>query len=220
DEKPLQTLPTAGRNAFFLATITPGVTHTGDPQFVRQQDQTNSSLLQLGGGPRRGNNYTLDGVSIVDIRNRAVVIPSIEAVEELKVQVTTYDAEMGRTGGVFNMTGKSGSNAWHGSLLGQTRPAGAKSLQFFAQKACDNGSGSCEKPDTYYYLYGGSIGGPIVKNKTFFWGSIEGYKTDTTDDSVVRAPDDRMLSGDFSQGGVTIHNPPPTVPHPPRTHHP
>src|SRR6266540_2746979 len=64
DEKTIQTLPTAGRNPFFLATITPGVTHTGDPQFVRQQDQTNSSLLQLGGGPRRGNNYTLDGVSI------------------------------------------------------------------------------------------------------------------------------------------------------------
>ena len=90
----------------------PGVTHTGDPQFIRQQDQTNSSLLSLGGGPRRGNNYTLDGVAIVDIRNRATVIPSIEAVEEVKVQVTTYDAEMGRTGGgVFNMTGKSGSNS-------------------------------------------------------------------------------------------------------------
>jgi trimeric autotransporter adhesin len=219
DEKTLQTLPTAGRNAFFLATITPGVTHTGDPQFVRQQDQTNSSLLQLGGGPRRGNNYTLDGVSIVDIRNRAVVIPSIEAVEEVKVQVTTYDAEMGRTGGgVFNMTGKSGSNAWHGSLLGQTRPAGAKSLQFFAQKACDNGSGSCDKPDTYYYLYGGSIGGPIVKNKTFFWGSIEGYKSNTTDDSVVRAPDSRMLSGDFTQSGVTIYDPLSTVRNPDGTY--
>ena len=67
DSTTLQTLPTAGRNPFFLATITPGVTHTGDPQFIRQQDQTNSSLLSLGGGPRRGNNYTLDGVSIVDI---------------------------------------------------------------------------------------------------------------------------------------------------------
>ncbi|PYQ38347.1 MAG: TonB-dependent receptor, partial [Acidobacteria bacterium] len=129
DSSTLQTLPTAGRNPFFLATITPGVTHTGDPQFVRQQDQTNSSLLSLGGGPRRGNNYTLDGVSIVDIRNRATVIPSIEAVEEVKVQVTTYDAEMGRTGGgVFNMTGKSGANVWHGSLLGQNRPAKTRSL--------------------------------------------------------------------------------------------
>ena len=64
DAATLQTLPTAGRNPFFLATITPGVTHTGDPQFVRQQDQTNSSLLSLVGGPRRGNNYTLDVASV------------------------------------------------------------------------------------------------------------------------------------------------------------
>jgi hypothetical protein len=215
DEKTLQTLPTAGRNPFFLSTITPGVTHTGDPQFVRQQDQTNSSLLSLGGGPRRGNNYTLDGVAIVDIRNRATVIPSIEAVEEVKVQVTTYDAEMGRTGGgVFNMTGKSGANDWHGSLLGQTRPSGTRSLSYFAHKACEAGTGSCDKPDTYFYLYAGSIGGPIVKNKTFFWASIEGYKTDTIDDSVVRAPNSRELSGDFSQSGVTIYDPLSTRPDP------
>src|SRR5437899_139912 len=60
DSKTLETLPTAGRNPFFLAVTTPGVVATGDPQFVRQQDQTNSSLLNLAGGPRRGNNYTID----------------------------------------------------------------------------------------------------------------------------------------------------------------
>jgi hypothetical protein len=99
DKVTLEALPTAGRNPFFLSTITPAVTHTGDPQFVRQQDQTNSSLLSLAGGPRRGNNYTLDGVSIVDIRNRATIIPSIEAVEEDKVQVSTYDAVARRVPG-------------------------------------------------------------------------------------------------------------------------
>jgi trimeric autotransporter adhesin len=208
DEKTLQTLPSAGRNPFFLATITPGVTHTGDPQFIRQQDQTNSSLLSLGGGPRRANNYTLDGVSIVDLRNRATIIPSIEAVEEVKVQVSTYDAEMGRTGGgVFNMTGKSGGNSWHGSALGQARPGGLRSLSFFARKACETDPSACAKPATYAYVYGGSLGGPIVKNKTFFWGSIEGYKTKTIDDAVVRAPSAREISGDFSQSGVTIFDP-------------
>jgi hypothetical protein len=215
DEKTLQTLPTAGRNPFFLATITPGVTHTGDPQFIRQQDQTNSSLLSLGGGPRRGNNYTLDGVAIVDIRNRATIIPSLEAVEEVKVQVTTYDAEMGRTGGgVFNMTGKSGANLWHGSLLGQNRPSSTRALSFFAQKACDEDPSQCEKPDTYFYLYAGSLGGPIIKNKTFFWASFEGYKTNTIDDAVVRVPTQRELSGDFSQSGVTIYDPLSTRPNP------
>ena len=212
DSTTLQTLPTAGRNPFFLSTITPGITHTGDPQFVRQQDQTNSSLLSLGGGPRRGNNYTLDGVSIVDIRNRATIIPSLEAVEEVKVQVSTYDAEMGRTGGgVFNMTGKSGANNWHGSLLGQMRPGGARARSFFGQKACDEDPDACEKSDTYFYLYAGSIGGPIVKNKTFFWGTFEGYKTNTRSEQVVITPTQRELNGDFSQSGVTIYDPLTTV---------
>ncbi len=215
DTATLQKLPTAGRNPFFLSTITPGVTHTGDPQFIRQQDQTNSSLLSLGGGPRRGNNYTLDGVAIVDLRNRATIIPSLEAVEEVKVQVTTYDAEMGRTGGgVFNMTGKSGANAWHGSLLGQNRPSKTRSLSYFARKACEEGSGSCDKPDTYFYLYAGSFGGPIKKDKTFFWASFEGYKTNTIDDAVVRVPTDRELSGDFSQSGITVYDPLSTRPDP------
>jgi trimeric autotransporter adhesin len=215
DSTTLQLLPTAGRNPFFLAITTPGVVATGDPQFVRQQDQTNSSLLSLGGGPRRGNNYTLDGVSIVDLRNRATIIPSIEAVEEVKIQVSTYDAEMGRTGGgVFNMTGKSGANSWHGSALGQARPSKARALSFFAQKACDEDPSACAKPATYFYLYGGSLGGPIVKDKTFFWATAEGYKTRTIDDTVVRAPSQREISGDFSQSGVTIYDPLTTRPNP------
>lgn len=215
DRATLEALPTAGRNPFFLAITTPGVVATGDPQFVRQQDQTNSSLLSLGGGPRRGNNYTLDGVSIVDLRNRAVIIPSIEAAEEIKIQVSTYDAEMGRTGGgVFNLASKSGTNTWHGSLLGQARPGGLRALSFFGQKACDADPSACAKPDTYFYLYAGSLGGPIQRDKTFFWMSFEGYKTKTIDDAVVRAPNERELSGDFSQSGVTIYDPLTTRPDP------
>jgi len=216
DKVTLETLPSVGRNPFYLAITTPGVIPTGDPQFTRQQDQTNSSLLSLGGGPRRGNNYTLDGVAIVDIRNRAAIIPSIEAVEEVKVQVSTYDAEMGRTGGgVFNTTGKSGANTWHGSLLGQTRPRWGQSLLYFPQKACEEGDASaCEKPDTYYYLYGGSLGGPIVKDKTFFWASVEGYRMTTAASDVMRVPTSRELGGDFSQSAVTIFDPLTTRPDP------
>ena len=59
------------RNAFMIGTTVPTVIPTGDTQFNRQQDQTNASLISLGGGTRRGNNYTLDGVPITDMRNRA-----------------------------------------------------------------------------------------------------------------------------------------------------
>ena len=81
----------------------------GDPQFNRQQDQTNASRVSLGGGGIRANNYLLDGVPITELRGRAVLNPTIEAIEEVKVQVHTYDAEMGRTGGgVFNVDGEIG----------------------------------------------------------------------------------------------------------------
>jgi hypothetical protein len=202
ETRALQDLPTPARNVYFLSVVTPNVVPTGDPQFVRQQDQTNSSLLSLGGGPRRANNYTIDGVSITDLRNRAVFIPSIESVQEVRVQVSTYDAEMGRTGGgVFNATAKSGGNDWHGSGLIQNRPSFASSQLFFAKRA------NAPKPDTFYYLYGGSFGGPIRKDRTFFWATSENYKTKTSRNAVLTLPTARELAGDFSQSGVTIYDP-------------
>ena len=84
DKAQLEVLPSPGRNVFIYSVTTPNVVHTGDPIFVRKQDQTNSSLLSLAGGPLRGNNYTIDGVSITDMVNRATVIPNNDAVEEMK----------------------------------------------------------------------------------------------------------------------------------------
>ena len=209
ERRALQELPTAARNVFFLSVTTPGVVPTGDPQFVRQQDQTNSSLLSLGGGPRRANNYTIDGVSITDLRNRAVFIPNIESVQEVKVQVSTYDAELGRTGGgVFNATGKSGSNQWHGSGLIQSRPSFGNSNLFFAKRA------NAPKPDTFYYLYGGSFGGPIIKDRTFFFATTENYKTKTSRNALLTLPTARELTGDFSQSGITVYDPLTTRPNP------
>ena len=98
DTEALQTLPAPGRAAFLVGTSIPTVIQSGDGQFNRQQDQTNASLLSLGGGTRRGNNYTLDGVPITDINNRAVANPTIEALDDVKVQVHTYDAEMDAPG--------------------------------------------------------------------------------------------------------------------------
>ena len=181
DRAQIETLPTPGRNVFIMAVTTPNVVHTGDPVFVRQQDQTNSSLLSLGGGPLRGNNYTLDGVAITDLRNRAAIIPVFQAVEEMKVQVNTYDAEMGRTGGgVFNTIHRSGTNSFAGTALYQTRPKCGRSQPFFEELS------GAEKSDAPYHLYGGAFGGPIIKDKTFFWFSMEGYRaTDLRNDTVT-----------------------------------
>jgi len=193
DSKTLETLPAPGRNAFMIGVAVPTVIASGDPQFNRQQDQTNASLLSLGGGTRRGNNYILDGVPIGDLRNRASANPTIEAIEEVKVQVHTYDAEMGRTGGgVFNVTAKSGSNQFHGSGFYQSRPNGLLTNNYFSELAGE------PKPPGYYNLYGGGVGGPIVKNRTFFWYAMEGYQSNTTRGVSVAFPTAAERAGDFS----------------------
>ena len=191
----LSTLPSGGRSAFLFAVTLPTVIASGDPQFNRQQDQTNASLLSLGGGTRRGNNYLIDGVPVTDIRNRASANPSIEALDDVAVQVHLYDAEAGRTGGgTFNVATKSGTNSWRGSGFYQTRPRWGMENNFFSKR---NGS---PLPETYFHLGGGGVGGPIVRNRTFFWYSTEGYGSNTTRSSPgLRLPTSRERAGDFSQ---------------------
>src|SRR6266699_1168390 len=127
DTQSLQTLPAPGRNAFMIGVSVPTVIPSGDTQFNRQQDQTNASLLSLGGGTRRGNNYTLDGVPITDLRNRAI-----------------------------------------------------------------------PKPTNPYYLGGGGFGGPIIKNRTFFWVAAEDYHDVQTRSLSVIMPTAAERAGDFS----------------------
>src|SRR6266446_3870361 len=94
DRQALESLPAPGRNAFLIGVTVPTVMPVGDPQFNRQQDQSNASRVSLGGGGIRANNYLLDGVPITELRGRAVLNPTIEAVEDMKVQLHTYDAVM------------------------------------------------------------------------------------------------------------------------------
>jgi trimeric autotransporter adhesin len=196
DNEALQMLPSQGRAAFMIGNTVPTVVPSGDGQFNRQQDQTNVSLVSLGGGTRRGNNYTLDGVPITDMRNRASAHPSIEALEDMKVQVHTYDAEMGRTGGgVFNTTLKSGTNNYRGTAFLQTRPIWGQWNNYFGELA------GRPKPDSPYYLGGAAFGGPIVSNRTFFWFATEDYHDVQTRNVSTLMPTDAMRSGDFS--GVT-----------------
>src|SRR3982751_1438163 len=164
DRAALESLPAPGRNAFLIGITVPTVMPVGDPQFNRQQDQTNASRVSLGGGGVRANNYLLDGVPISELRGRAVLNPTMEAVEEVKVQLHTYDADMGRTGGgVFNVTARSGTNNFHGSGFYQTRPVWGQSENFF-NKAEGLTKEETGLSDAYYKLYGGAAGGPVIKN--------------------------------------------------------
>lgn len=213
DRKQIEVLPSPGRNVFILAVTTPNVVHTGNPVWVKQSDQTNSSLLSLGGGPLRGNNYTIDGVSTTDLRNRSVIIPVFEAVQEMKVQTNTYDAEMGRTGGgVFNTIHRRGTNDWAGSALYQFRPGELntfwRKLAYFQQQDFERGLlRQQDLENAPYNLFGGSFGGPLSAGRTFFWLAAEGYSDHAIGNTTVNVPTPAEASGDFSQSRNTIYDP-------------
>jgi hypothetical protein len=206
DSQKLTTLPNPGRNPFLFSKLDNNVTPVGDPRFVRFQDQSGSSTISIAGAPLSSNNYSIDGVPITDFSNRAVIIPSIEAVDEVKVQANTYDAEIGRTsGGMFNTTLRSGSSTLHGVLQGETRQTNwGANLYFNNQTGTPRGAAE-------FYSYVGAIGGPIPlpkilggKDKTFFWIAEEGYRQRsplTAANSFV-VPTVRQRSGDFSEIGT------------------
>ena len=89
DSQKLQNLPNPGRNPFLFSKLDNNVTPVGDPRFVRFQDQSGSSTISIAGAPLSSNNYAVDGIPITDFSNRAVIIPSIESVQEVKDRKST-----------------------------------------------------------------------------------------------------------------------------------
>ncbi|MFN7916509.1 MAG: carboxypeptidase regulatory-like domain-containing protein [Vicinamibacterales bacterium] len=193
DTKTLESIPTPGRSVFLMANLEPTVQASGNAHWNRMQDQVGNSAISMGGGAVRANNFLIDGFPVTDLQNRASTNPSMEAVQEMKVQVHTYDAEMGRTGGgVMNMSARSGANQWRGSAYTVLRP---KSL--VSQLLIPKLRGQVNVPEEWKNGGGGG-GGPIVKNKTFFWVAGEKYVDNQPQANTFLVPTAAELAGDFS----------------------
>lgn len=201
DRGKIEDLPNLGRNPFILARLSEAVVWTGNPKFNRMEDQSGSAAISIAGGPLQTNNYTLDGISITDSTNRAVIIPDQESVGEMKVQANTYDASMGRTGGgVFNTTLRSGANRMHGSLFGALRETDWGANNFFSNKAGQ------PRAQATFKNYGDSLGGPVRipkvyngLNKTFFFVTTEGYRQYDANSGTLSVPTAAERTGDFSK---------------------
>lgn len=218
DAQKLQNLPNPGRNPFLFSKLDTAVTPVGDPRFVRFQDQSGSSTISIAGAPMSSNNYSIDGVPITDFSNRAVIIPSIEAVDEMKLQANTYDAEIGRTsGGMFNTTLKSGTTSLHGVLQGETRQTNWGANTFFNNRTpVKDSSGNVISATTprgaaEFYSYVGSLSGPIPlpswaggRDHTFFAITEEGYRQRSpfVNSTQFVVPTAKQRTGDFSEIGI------------------
>jgi len=217
DTQQMEDLPNLGRNSYLMSKLANNVVPSGPPTWNRFQDQIGSSALSIGGGPIRGNNYTIDGVPITSSQNLAIIIPSQSAVDEMKLQENTYDATMGRTGGgVFNTVIKSGTNSLHGDALGYIRPEDMTANLWFnnAAGSLANGQPVDPRPFEEWENWEFSLGGPVWipkvyngKNKTFFFVNTEGYFHVQPDAGARALPTAQELAGNFSASGKTIYDP-------------
>src|SRR5262249_1275731 len=136
------------------------------------------------------NNFILDGIDNNDeTTNQPLHQPILDAVREFKILTGTYSAEYGRqAGGQIIVTTKSGTNDLHGSLWDYHRNSPLDARNFFAP----------QNPSFRRNQFGGILGGPIIRNKTFFFGSYEGQRRGQQEAGLATVPSAAFRNGDFS----------------------
>lgn len=174
-EQAVQDLPMNGRNYITLVQTTPGVNAGpggGVQTGARPDDRRQSSAISANGQSESFNNNLIDGMDNNEIEQGEILLrPSIDGIAEVRVTTSNYSAEVGRSGGaVINVITKSGTNAFHGTLYEYLRNDQLNANDYFSNQA------GLPRPEYRQNQFGGSIGGPIIKDKTFFFGDIEAYR--------------------------------------------
>ena len=192
----VQELPLNGRNVLNLITVAPTVVPQGGSEgSLTGKNVFAAGNYQIGGGVANQSASLYDGVPLQDTAygNIVVLTPSPEAVEEFRVQTNNSSAEFGRfTGGVVNMASRSGTNAFRGSAFEYLRNKALNSNTFFGERA------GLDKPPFMQNNFGGVLGGPVLKNKLFFFSSYEGYRNREGVLFRRTVPTAAMKRGDFS----------------------
>src|SRR5712691_7616077 len=203
EEKQAEELPLGfNRNFQGLLNLVPGTTraHREHSSFFNAQD---SLRTEVNGQSGLANNLQFEGV---DDNERTgllqVYIPPIEAIQTVDVTTSSYDAELGRAGGaVTNVILKSGTNEFHGAAYEFNRISALAALPFF-----QNPQVTPKKPSVYNY-YGANIGGPVWKNKTFFFGDFQRINDHQSQFQQATVPPLAFRNGDFSGTTTQIFDP-------------
>lgn len=216
----IENIPLNGRQIYMLLSTTPG------SQFLQQQFGASgysgtrgwdvSNNYSIGGGVQGYNSFTLNGTNITMMggfgeEGSWTTAPSVDAIQEVNVMSHTYDAKYGHTaGGTMNIVTKSGNNRYHGDIF--------EYLENGALNANDFESNLAGLPtaNKIQHQYGGTLGGPIKRDKLFFFASFEGYWQHIPFTTLTTVPPAYLhpQSGqgvDFTKTGFTIYNPLTTV---------
>ena len=203
DAKQISQMPLGGtRNFAYLARLSPGVV----PNEPGARDSTGGGFSANGVRSNGQNNFLLNGVdnnvNVIDFLNQTsfVIGPSVEAIGEMRVMTNGYNAEYGRgAGGVVNVTIKSGTNQLHGSLFEYLQNDKMNANRW------ENNRNGVKKGPFKQNQFGAAVGGPAIKNKTFWFADYQGTEIRSTGGAVpglgtsafFSIPTAEMRSGDF-----------------------
>ena len=194
DQRKILDLPLNGRNFVQLALLVPGV-NTGQPGADR------GGSVSIGGTRSEQNAFQLDGVSNSDQwDNNLVFRPNIDSIQEFKIQVNNYSAEFGKgAGGQINVVTRGGTNDYHGSLYEFNRNDAVQARNLFQRDPnFRNSEGKFIAPPFNQNQFGGTMGGRIVRDRTFFFVDYEGFRLVRGQTGLRSVPDEALRRGDFA----------------------
>ncbi len=191
----IRNMPLASRRIGSLVRLMGNVT------FGSEASWEGISNFSIAGGRARQQIWQLDGGNlqgVMLVTGIVSVAPPVEAMEEFRVQANGYPAEFGRsTGGFISMTTKSGTNRFRGSLYEFLRNDAFDARNFF----------SATKPPLRYNVFGGTLGGPVIRDRTFFFFSYEGTRRRDGVTRILNVPTQSEVAGDFSSSTGTLMDP-------------
>ncbi len=193
----LTALPTEGRNPTALAIVVPGVTMNTGQEGIPGSQSSASYSFQVNGQRGQLNRQIFDGVDDTEgVGGSPPFVPSTDALQEYKLVTSNYDVELGQvSGGVQLFTTKSGTNAIHGSAHEFNRVNNLFARNPFTEP---NGPGHF-----VYNQFGGTLGGPIRKNKLFLFGYYYGTRVRSGGNILTTVPTAAFRTGDFSSLATT-----------------
>jgi hypothetical protein len=206
-QKQIQEMPVFGRDLSRVYFAVPGVQATGTTAFSEQPHDVFRPTI--GGQYWGGISFLLDGTDNREsVLGEPVITPTLESLSELKITTTSYDAEFGQASqAVISQQTKSGTNTLHGSIFEYRRDQHGAARDPFAQAQPITGTNGRFIPPTLWNQFGASVGGPIQKDKTFYFGDYQANRQRNGGSVLTRVPTAAERSGDLSDLGINIYNP-------------